>query len=631
MAGKDSNKLKNLFFFGVSFVSYDSTDVTTDIITNIRRRFLVTKKPASNKLYRSAQGESFVYSYNFSFDRPLQWRVSRNKKVVEEIEHLLSGKYCINLYDEQGKDLKKTFFDSKHRWFKTNYYSSVSNENLVCSLVPKEFDEGTSLLKYVTGEVYPQRLFACSIPSCEEVRRRVLSRIPTPLVTALTDRGVVYFMPEDDMENYEHVLNEEEEIYSAEIAPEVYVSPEDAATGFNLSAADFDMSKNLNRTFDISLAQDFDGESTDKPNNADVITEEPTAPEKSVSTDDGSVDAAISDAVNKINAITSLDINAEDILNFDIDSLDAPAQSNESFEDDYITFNGSDPAIDKQLRHIDSVLEGAPILNAEHKLVIGESVVDDDYISSIIDGIISSAFKGDDVEVEEITDEVNDISKAELSVTVPETEIKITAENSDEALKVEAETEAVKPEPVDTAGDIDNTEEIVSCQNALDFIKANPSDLTIESRGEAYYYYGTVDENGKRSGRGRTLMSDGNIAYEGEYEDDKRMGLGSFYFKDGTLCYWGNWHNNERSGFGVGVSSDDRAVHAGNWEQNKPAGTGARFNSDGSLMFVSSSCEDKKKGFTISDLTDTSFTVRVWSEKDEAFIQREISINDIIK
>ena len=66
-------------------------------------------------------------------------------------------------------------------------------------------------------------------------------------------------------------------------------------------------------------------------------------------------------------------------------------------------------------------------------------------------------------------------------------------------------------------------------------------------------------------------------------------------------------------------------------EQNKPAGTGARFNSDGSLMFVSSSCEDKKKGFTISDLSDTSFTVRVWSEKDEAFIQREISINDIIQ
>ncbi len=628
MAGKESNKLKNLFFFGVSFVNYDSTDVTLDIITNIRRRFLITKKPASNKLYRSAQGESFVYSYNFSFDRPLQWRVSRNKKVVEEIEHLLSGKYCINLYDEQGKDLKKTFFDSKHRWFKTNYYSPVSNENLVCSLVPKNFDEGTSLLKYITGEVYPERLFACSIPSCEEVRNRVLSRVPTPLVTALTDKGVVYFMPEDDMENYERALKEEEELYSVENAPEVYVSPEDAASGFNLSVSDFDMSKNLNRTFDISLAQDFDSDNTDEPLN----TEKHEASDDVNRSDDGSVDAAISDAVNKINAITSLDINAEDILNFDITSLDAPAQKNASVDDDYITFDSGDPAIDEQLRHIDSVLEGSPILNSEHKLVIGESVVDDDYISSIIDGIISSAFKGDDIESEEIIAQVTENSGAEELVILPDSEAELTVENIEETIEAQEEQVTVELEPADTAEESNEAEEeIVSYLKASDYIKENPSDLTIESRGEAYHYYGSVDENGKRNGRGRTLMSDGNIAYEGEYEDDKRKGQGSFYFKDGTLCYWGNWDNNERSGFGVGISSDDRAVHAGNWEHNKPVGVGARFDSDGSLMFVSSNCEDKKKGFTISDLTDTSFTVRVWSENDEAFIQREISLKDIIK
>ena len=86
-----------------------------------------------------------------------------------------------------------------------------------------------------------------------------------------------------------------------------------------------------------------------------------------------------------------------------------------------------------------------------------------------------------------------------------------------------------------------------------------------------------------------------------------------------------------RSGFGVGVSSDDKAVHVGNWTDNKPAGAGARFDAEGNLMFVSSNCDDKKKGFTISDLSNESFTIRVWSEKDDAYIQREISISDIIK
>ncbi|MBQ2687575.1 MAG: hypothetical protein IJF52_02965 [Clostridia bacterium] len=579
MAGKDSNKLKNLFFFGVSYVNYDSTDVTLDIITNIRRRFLVTRKPASNKLYRSANGESLVYNYNFSFNRPLQWKVSRNKKTVEEIEHLLSGKYCINLYDEQGKDLKKTFFDSKHRWFKTNYYSPVSNETLACTLVPKEFDEGTSLLKYITGEVYPERLYACTIPSCDAVLSRVLEKIPTPSVTALTNLGVVYFMTEVDKENYEHILSEEEAAFAKENAPVSFVSDEDAATGFNLSVKDFDMSKNLNRTFDISLAQDFDAEVS--------VPEEIPEPEAEPEThDDGSVDAAITDAVEQINALTSLEIDAGEILNFDISAL-----NNEENEDNL--FADSEPTIDIQLRHIESVLDENALLNSEHKLMVGDSVVDDDYISSIIDGIIASAFETDEEETEETLDE---------AVEATETEEPVADEEN---------------EPV--------------CLSGEDFIKETPADLTIESRGESYFYYGSVDENGKRSGRGRTLMSDGSIAYEGFYEDDKRKGQGSFYFKDGTLCYWGNWSENVRSGFGVGVSSEDKAVHIGNWSNNKPVGLGARFDNDGNLMFISTNCDDKKKGFTISDFSDTSFTIRVWSEKDDAFVQQEISINDILK
>ena len=126
-------------------------------------------------------------------------------------------------------------------------------------------------------------------------------------------------------------------------------------------------------------------------------------------------------------------------------------------------------------------------------------------------------------------------------------------------------------------------------------------------------------------------MSDGNIAYEGGYADDKRSGSGSFYFKDGSLCYWGNWQDNVRSGFGVGVSSDDKAVHCGNWQDNKPLGVGARFDSEGKLVFLSTDCADKKSGFTISEFSDKSFTVCVWSEEDSAFVKRKITVDDILK
>ena len=696
MADKQSKKLNNLFFYGVSFADYDTVDISRDIITNIRMRFLLSGKSASNKLYRSAGDDNFVYSYNFTQGKPLQWRVVKNKHTIEEIEHLFSEKYCINYYDAKGHDVKKVFFDSKHRWFKTNYYNTVSNESLTCSLVPKEFDEGTSILKYMTGAVYPERLCSCPVPSCSEVRARVLDRIKTPVVTALTNIGIVYFIPEEDKEIYEKILHEEEERFALEKAPAVYVSAEEAKGGFNLNVEAFDMSKNLNRTFDISMAEEFfveDGEVARTPEPEKIASHllAEAKPEPEVvtfeSVDDGSVDGAITDVVHKINSLTSLDINAEEILNIDVSGYALQEAQNDSHPDEVtVTLDDNDPAIDAQLRHIDSVLDGTALINSDSKLVIGDSVVDEDYISSIIDSIISSAFNTDeevavvnddvvtdtvhesevseesqsltDVNVtvhesfgstdasqsesfDEIQDKANeeedsDVTVDEISDMISEKAIelisKAVSENS-----VEEAFEEIPPENPEEASETaeisqnsnENTEPHIASTEA--YIKENPADISIESRGEFYYYYGSVDENGKRSGRGRTLMSDGSIAYEGEYVDDKRKGQGSFYFKDGTLCYWGNWDNNIRSGFGVGVSSEDKAVHAGNWSDNKPAGLGIRFDSDGNLMFISSSCEDKKKGFTISDFSDTSFTVRAWSEKDEAFIQREISISDIIK
>lgn len=670
MADIQNKKLKNIFFYGVSYTEYDSVEVSRDIITNIRKRFLVTRKPASNKLYRSAQGEDYVYTYNFSFQRPLQWKVLKNKKVTEQIEYLLSGKYCISSYDEHGKDTKKVFFDSKHRWFKTNYYNSVSGENLACSIVPKEFDEGTSLLKYMTGAVYPERLFSCTIPSCEEVRAKVLERIPTPIVTALTDRGLVYFLTEVDKENYERVLKEEESEFKALNAPEVFITAEDKATGFNLNVADFDMSKNLNRTFDISLAEEFsaDGAQSAKTEEIPQITPENTKITEEASDDfqpdmpedDGSVNAAITGVVQQINARTRLDISAEEILSFELETPDETLTFEQESEDDKVKIDTTEFSIDEQLKHIDSVLDGSSVLNEKRQLVIGDSVVDDDYISSIIDGIMASAFTDSSEEESEENREESEAEDSELLMTAEELfdadELDPEDEDNDDILLEETEEESeigeseISEEEIieeevleeeiseeETTEENSETEETQTeeiTQNigsAEAYIKETPADLSFESRAEVYYYYGSVDESGKRSGRGRTLMSDGNIAYEGEYQEDKRNGSGSFYFKDGSLCYWGNWADNVRSGFGVGVSSEDKAVHAGVWENNKPKGTGVRFDNEGNLMFVSSNCEDKKKGITISNLSDSSFTVRVWSEKDEAFIQREISITDIIK
>lgn len=670
MRDLNRDNLKNLYIYGVSYSLYDTIEISSDIITNIRMRFLQSQKSASNKLYRSAKGENLVYSYNFTVNKPLQWKVLRNRKVVEEIEQLSSDKYCVNYYDTTGKDIKKVLFNSSHDWFKTNYYNRNSNVNLVCSLVPKEFEQGTAILKYITGAVYPERLYPCCIPSCKEVRDRLFNLYPIPEVSALTNIGIVHFLAEADKRDYEELLLKIENEYEVEHAPEIYVTEEDAKGGFNLNVNDFDMNKNLNRTFDISLAENFAEEET-------PAIEEVTPTSKSENTKDTenikTVEEAIAEVVDKINAKTSLSIDADDILNFDISGIEDEKTSDTS--EDYINFDDNDPIIDEKLKHIDSVLDEATLLTSDKQLIIGDSVVDEDYISSIIDGIISQAFdtaeNSESVTDEESTKtetnvmvqstteatdtantavdsnfsaETYDIliyepeaynqSDSSEAVTKEMTEEKATDTVEDEVISDETPTQddMVNESSSEISADVSYEEETTfPLGKTKDFIDDNSADLQIESRGEAYYYYGDLDASGKRNGRGRTLMSDGSIAYEGEYTDDMRNGKGSFYFKDGTLCYWGQWNNNVRHGFGVGISSDDKAVHAGNFAENKPSGAGVRFDSDGNLQFISSNCEDKKKGITISELTDKSFIVRVWSDKDDAFIQREIFVSDLLK
>lgn len=116
--------------------------------------------------------------------------------------------------------------------------------------------------------------------------------------------------------------------------------------------------------------------------------------------------------------------------------------------------------------------------------------------------------------------------------------------------------------------------------------KNTVNNVVIMNGNRKYYYYGELDDTGKRSGFGRTATENGKTAYEGEYANNKRNGVGSYYYKDGTLCYFGDWKDNKREGFGVGISSFDKSVHVGEFSNDKPVGDGVRFDDDGKIKFI---------------------------------------------
>lgn len=180
-----------------------------------------------------------------------------------------------------------------------------------------------------------------------------------------------------------------------------------------------------------------------------------------------------------------------------------------------------------------------------------------------------------------------------------------------------AESKAEISEKTQQASDTEeHTEESETAQEVReDIVKAEEekkSDAVVSTTSGNYKYFGAVDENGFRTGRGRTVSPSGITAYDGEYAQGKRDGFGVFYYKNGDINYVGEWAQNRRSGAGVGYRTSDGTMHIGKWDSNTPCGYGARFNKDGTFLDVADYTNGKKNGKCISLDENGNFYISIW-------------------
>ena len=174
----------------------------------------------------------------------------------------------------------------------------------------------------------------------------------------------------------------------------------------------------------------------------------------------------------------------------------------------------------------------------------------------------------------------------------------------------------------DTALEADNTEEPKTAEESdlcdepakAVALEDPEADSVIKTRQGDYSYYGGLDENGKRKGRGRTVTPDGFTAYDGEYSDDKRHGFGVCYYKDGSANYIGDWETGNRSGKGVGFRRSDGTMHAGKWHNNMPDGFGARFDKNGDFLDVCTYVDGMRSGKSVSFDEDGNVVIRLWRD-----------------
>ena len=231
-----------------------------------------------------------------------------------------------------------------------------------------------------------------------------------------------------------------------------------------------------------------------------------------------------------------------------------------------------------------------------------------------------------DDEVEE-NSEISEHEIADDTDAVAETADEQT-EDSESVVTVDSSGEASEDEETD----FENVKSNIGTHCQIDDVPTEESDeenpeivneeephcdVVILTKSGRYTYFGNLDENNCRTGRGRTVSPDGMTSYDGEYLDDRRNGFGVCYYNNGSINYVGNWTDNSRNGGGVGYRLSDGTMHAGKGDNNTPDGYGARFDRNGNLIDVSNYENGVRTGKSVSFDENGNIVVSVYENGEK--------------
>ena len=576
----------------MSFNSFIPYSVKDDILSKIRKNFFEHNKRQSDKIVQNFNDFTIKYTYNLEKNKPMKWVVQKNKKTIEESVIVSINSYEIRTYNDEGKQVSSIEFSNDHT-IKTVTFA-LDDETVVVSCGTN----GDEPVLYYRGQSLNADLHLLEINEDDEVLEILAERNPYITVTALTNRGVVYFGTDEEIRSVKREVERAKTIIADRNAPKVYNTPEDRETGFNFKDNDFNLKKNMNQTFDISKSEYFDFNEEDNPSVFDDVE----------------------------------DSSSLDLENIALDNEDTVEVESISAKIDDALENTVEPEETTTIEE-----------NIEDNIEINETVVDEEK-----EEVETSENTDEQSNIEEITDDTNDEKTEDITGetdVAEETENTAVEENQVEENSTEQQ-EIVEDNSIDddtkVAPNFTNEEILREVLNAMmnnskeneppkvvTSVNETPqaerfdknADLIINSGNEKYCYYGDINDDCMRDGYGRTEMSNGKTAYEGNYKNNKRNGFGSFYYKNGGLCYTGEWKDNKRNGFGVGVRSSDGSFHAGTWSNNKPEGVGARFDKYGKLSYIANFKNGKESGLCVEYREDGGITIFKWVNDAKKIIE----------
>lgn len=583
---------ENLIIYGMSFNSFIPYSVKDDILSKIRKNFFEHNKRQSDKIVQNFNDFTIKYTYNLEKNKPMKWVVQKNKKTIEESVIVSINSYEIRTYNDEGKQVCSIEFSNDHT-IKTVTFA-LDDETVVVSCGTN----GDEPVLYYRGQSLNSDLHLLEINEDDEVLEILAERNPYITVTALTNRGVVYFGTDEEIRSVMREVERAKTIIADRNAPKVYNTPKDRKTGFNFKDNDFNLKKNMNQTFDISKSEYFDFNEEDNPSVFDDVEDSSSLDLENIALDNEdtveveSISAKIDDALENTvepEETTTIEENIEDNIEINETVVDEEKEEVETSE------NTDEPS---------NIEENSADTNDEKtEDITGETDAAEETENTAVE---ENQVEENPTEQQEIVEDnsIDDDTKVAPNFTNEE----ILREVLNAMMNNSKENEP--PKVVTSVNETPQAERFD--KNA---------DLIINSGNEKYCYYGDINDDCMRDGYGRTEMSNGKTAYEGNYKNNKRNGFGSFYYKNGGLCYTGEWKDNKRNGFGVGVRSSDGSFHAGTWSNNKPEGVGARFDKYGKLSYIANFKNGKESGLCVEYREDGGITIFKWVNDAKKIIE----------
>lgn len=583
---------ENLIIYGMSFNSFIPYSVKDDILSKIRKNFFEHNKRQSDKIVQNFNDFTIKYTYNLEKNKPMKWVVQKNKKTIEESVIVSINSYEIRTYNDEGKQVSSIEFSNDHT-IKTVTFA-LDDETVVVSCGTN----GDEPVLYYRGQSLNSDLHLLEINEDDEVLEILAERNPYITVTALTNRGVVYFGTDEEIRNVMREVERAKTIIADRDAPNVYNTPEDRETGFNFKDNDFNLKKNMNQTFDISKSEYFDFNEEDNSSVFDDVEDSSSLDLENIALDNEdtveveSISAKIDDALKNTvepEETTTIEENIEGNIEINETVVDEEKEEVETSENTDEPSNIEENSADTNDEKTEDITGKTDVAEETENTAVEENQVEEN-----------------PTEQQEIVEEnsIDDDTKVAPNFTNEE----ILREVLNAMMNNSKENEP--PKVVTSVNETPQAERFD--KNA---------DLIINSGNEKYCYYGDINDDCMRDGYGRTEMSNGKTAYEGNYKNNKRNGFGSFYYKNGGLCYTGEWKDNKRNGFGVGVRSSDGSFHAGIWSNNKPEGVGARFDKYGKLSYIANFKNGKESGLCVEYREDGGITIFKWVNDAKKIIE----------